>query len=422
MVTPRDFYDDRNHQQLYMLEHLYGLPEFVKKAGEDLTPEALAAEVFADARQRKFPCHTKVATWLANAYFQLNRDAYAKDERTLVQGRLTKYAQYWKISGLVESFDKAFNKLASFTPAELPDEQFALVVTTDEGQKLRKLALHNPLAVKNAGESLYANRYQYPYSWRKTAARRILKAAFDFDTQAAEGVKLAGAPLGLTQFTPEAQSYLERAAGFGVAPQLQVAEKVAQRVFMVSGHQALRDKLAQVAQTLQGCTQFNPEQLSKLASVIDAYDRDTGLCEQYVHGVDLPEEMFFDLLEKEAADILDSRITLTTGNTYPVGLLAQLPLAKVAEVLGAEFSQAVTSSDGLTLDPEKVAEVLPTLPRSDALLLERIIDQATGSLLSKEARAPRIPTEEFDKENLSSWFKDRGHKVKDLDYKLAVKL
>lgn len=358
MIT--DFYDDTNQQQLYSIDHLCGLPDFVKKA-EVEDPESLktiAPTTYADAGHMKFPCHTKAATWLANAYFQLARGQYHKKEAAFVQERLLKFAAFWSIRGLVEKFNQVWSKVATFNRDDLPDEQHALVVKiAEDGRKIRRFPMPNAMSVKMAGEHLYANRASFPYEWRKTAARNILKEALRYDELVEKGVKVAGAAFGTTRFEPATLEYLERAAGFGMTHPLKAAEKCAQRAYMLRDNfKDYAEKMAEIATTLREAENASPAQMAKLAAVVDAVDRETGLCNHYYEGVDLPEEMFFDVLEKEAEEILDSFVTLTTGNTYPVGVFASIALEKIAAVMGTEFSAAVTGADGCTVDAVKFAE------------------------------------------------------------------
>jgi hypothetical protein len=424
MREPTDFYGDLNQQQLYALDRLYGLPEFVKTA-EVETPEAvsnLPMHAYADTRRRKFPCHTKAATWLAQAYFTQAKPQYNTLESALVQERITKSAEYWGIRGLTEGFRRAWAKLASEARADVPDSEHALVVTTDDGLTIRRMPMPNAFSVKLAGEYLYANRFKYPYEWRKTAARKILAKALHYDGLAAKGVKMAGAELGITRFDNATQDYLERASGFGVTHPLKAAEKLAARVLQLGPkHNPIREKIAVLAKEVAEMESCKPAFLQKLAGFVDVVDRETGLCGAYHEGVEMPEEMFFDVLAKEAAAVLDNHVVLTTGNVYPIELFASLPLEKISAVLGEEFSAAVRSADGL-VDPAKFAAVAPTLPRPDAALLERMLSQAGREPLEKDARAPRMSVESFSKHDLTERFKKEGKKVTDPDFALTIKL
>jgi hypothetical protein len=424
MKDPIDFYRDINQQQLYAIDKLYGLPEFVKKAEVEAPSEvaALPSQVYADTRRRIFPCHTKAATWLAQAYFCAAKPTYNTYEAALVQERITKSAEYWGIRGLIEGFRKSWAKLASEERGDISDADHALVVEW-EGQKVRRMPMPNALSVKLAGEYLHANRAKYPYTWRKAAARKILARALHYDGLAAKGVKVAGMELGPTHFDPETQNYLERAAGFGVTHPAKVAEKLAARVIMLGKrHSAVREKLAMMAKAAAESDHLKPQALQKLAELVDLFDRETGLCNRYHEGVELPEEMFFDVLAKEAEAALESHVVLTTGNVYPLGVFLQVPLEKIAAALGNEFSNAVRSADG-AIDPVKFAEVAPTLPRGDAMLLERALEAALNDPSTKEARPARMSKETFSKESLVEKFRREGHAVHpEQDYTLAIKL
>lgn len=405
-----DYLDDVNHQQFYTLDKLYGIPEFVKNAQVDdtKTRDTLPSTVFADHVHRKFPCHTKVATWLAQAYFSLNNAAYSTKDAAIIQDRIDKSAAYWGIQGLVNGFKKAWTKLASTEMPTVSDDDHALVVDYG-GHKLRRMPMPNAISVKLAANYLYANRFKYPYIWRKTAARRIMRKMAHYDSLAAKGVKVAGAEAGATRLDKEVQDYLQRAAGLGANVPIKIAEKLAERVIMLpEKHDDIRLKLAEVAKNVDSMDEITLDELEKVAELVDAVDRETGLCNYYHRSVEMPEQFCFDVLEKEAAAIVEGHISLTTGNAYPVEIFKDLPLAKIAEVMGKEFADAVTDASGLGLDLSKLAEIAPTLPRPDAALLEKAID-ASGQ--EKQARAARMAKADLSKEGLADFFKGQGHDV-----------
>jgi len=387
MNSPKDFNDDISQQTLYAIEHLHGLPAFVKAASIEGKDEVdkIPSSSFADPRHRKFPCHTKAATWLSNAYFQNSKDAYSKDEGALVQERIVKAAEYWSIRSLVKNFNRSHDKMASFDTSNLQDSDYALVADFN-GNVVRRFPIPNAPSVKAAGEYLYAHRFEYPYPWRKAAARRILAKAVEFDEAFERGEKTAAQIL---RFEPKTMEYLQRAAGIGMTHPQWAAEKIAQRVYMLPDRlRSYQRKLAELAVELRkmpGCTH---QQMSKLAAVLDVIDRETGLCSNYHEGVEMPEEICFKVLQKEAEDILDSYITLQTGTIYPVGMLASLSLEKVAGVLGDEFAAQIKMSDG-SMDIAKFAEILPTLPRPDAKLIERVMEETMKEPIAKAAAIGR---------------------------------
>lgn len=400
MLKPLDVYDDVNFQAMYAIDKLVGgLPNFVKNAAvadhDDI--KNLPPETFGDVVRRKFPCHTKQATFLSNAYFQQSRDKYPTKEASHVQARIDDYAKFWQISSLTNQFNKHWTKISSFNADDgsLPDSDFALVAEFD-GHKIRRFPMPNLLGIKMAAESLYANRFMYPYPWRKEAAIRILARAEKADKEALEKKAFTLNNPAL-RINDEAHQYLQRATGLGMTHPQVAAEKVAQRWLMiknVAAHVGYAEKLAELVQVLHTMApqDMNTQTLEKCASLIDIIDQETGIAKHYADGVDMPEEMFFDMLSKEAEAILDQMVTLQTGSTYPIGLFASLPLEKIAAVMGKDFSDAVTDLNG-QIDPVQFADIAATLPALDACVMERAIKCAVEEAHTKMAsRDPKLMT------------------------------
>lgn len=411
-----DVHDDVNQQQLYAFDKLCGLPEFVKGAAleEKSDIAQLPTTSFADPVRRKFPCHTKAATWLANAYFQQCRPAYRMADRPAIQARIDKFAEHWKIASIVHGFNQNWNKIASTGTSEMSDDMYALVMNDDAGHKVRRMPMPNAISVKMAGEYLYANRHCYTYDMRKSAATRILKKAFEIDERVAKGEKVAGADVpGDLRFSSMTMGFLERAAGCGTTHPAWAAEKIAQRMLMLNETNPLRIKLAELAKAVSGMKQASRDQFIKLAGIIDAVDRETGLAKHYLDGVELPEEIFFNVLAKEAEDIKAAFVTLQNGSVLSLEALASLPLEKISEVLGTEFADAVKDVTG-HVDMAKFAEIAPTLPRDEAVLLDRAI----SALTTKQAN---FDPSHFTKEEMTKFFKKQGKKVCTTDYQLTVK-
>jgi hypothetical protein len=406
MFNPVDVYDDVNHQQLYALDKLVGVPDFVKSAELDAT-KPLPSSAFADPIRRKFPCHTKSATWLANAYFQQVASLYPKDQKSLVQDRIIKCADYWKIRGMVDDFNKKWEKMSRFDSPDVSDSDYAIVANVD-GHRVRRLPMPTPMATKIAGERLFADRFSYTYPMRKMAARRILLKAAQIDKVGVENAVVGG-----LAFEPETEEYLTKAAGIGTTHPQWAAERIANRVLMMGKFDPTNEvqmNMAKVADIVSKMDAPDTETYHKLAELIDEVDRATGICNHYIHGVELPEEIFFDVQEKTASAIMAQHVVLQNGNVYRIGEFASLPLEKISEVLGAEFAEAVQDEYG-KIDPEKFAEIAPTLPRDDANLLERVIQKAGpgDADLSKEATQNR--NIDWSTDALKSWFQEKGARV-----------
>ena len=386
-----DFYDDVNQQTLYALEKLTGVPDFVKSASIETKEEIgqLPPHVFADPQHRKFPVHTKAATWLAHAYFNQCAPHYSNEERGFIQQRISKAAAFWGINSQLAEFDRQWDRLHAFhAPHDLPDDQYALIYKTAE-YTIRKFPIPNAACVKLAGERLFADRHRYTYPMRKFAARRILRA------QKAANVTLQ----------PETADYLNRAAGEGSAIPLDVSVKLANRAIMIKrDHPELAMKLAELATSIESEKYLPAAKLEKLAGLVDSVDQKTGLFRYYYEGVPMPEEFCFNIQEKEGQAYVDAHIQLTTGTVLSLSQLKKLPLEKFSEALGAEYAQAISDKSGLKIDWDKFAEVAPTLPRDDAKLLEHIVKAAEEEL--KGGKADNMPDSAFPQSQL-----DKGMKV-----------
>lgn len=388
----------------------------------------LPANTFADPKRMLYPCHTKAAAFLANAYFQDNRKFYSTKEAQEIQERLDSFINYWAIAGDIKHYNREMDKVASGGPkVSLTDDDYAIVAEID-GKPFRRLPINTPMSIKLAGEYLYKNRHKFTYPMRKQAARKILVKIAALSERLEKGETISGVSDGSLKFEPATADYIEKAAGFGASHPRYVAEKIAQRMLML-GHSNpdYRIKLGELAVIARDMEATPPAFLQKVASVIDEIDRDSGIAEHYDSGVELPEEMLFHVLEKDAAETLSQFITLQTGNTYPVSLFASLPLEKVSSIMGSEFADAVKDTDrGFGVDPIKVAEIAPTLPRDEASLLEKVIGACNikQAELDKEARKRSgyvFNDDDFSKEAIESYFRNKGYKTKDMNYAMRLK-
>jgi hypothetical protein len=107
-----------------------------------------------------------------------------------------------------------------------------------------------------------------------------------------------------------------------------------------------------------------------LAEVIDLLDEANGLKDQYNVKIMSPQESIYSMTVKEAQDILDDAITLDRY-TMKLSSMAELH-PNTFNVLGEDFASEL-STDG-KLDIQKMATILPTLPKPDKRLLEEEIE------------------------------------------------
>jgi hypothetical protein len=361
--TAVDAVADSNHQILHRIMQLAETPDYVKSAGViDAEQVArLPQTAFADPVNRKFPVHTKAATWLAQTYFDESRHLYSTQLADRVQAQIDKAARYWNIAEHVKQASASIRATQDAGSIDLPDSDFAMVVKVD-GQTRRMLPIHSVPNVKAAAAHLYNNRMKYPYEWRKTAARKILHKARELE---------------VADIEPEASEFLAKAASFGSSIPAQVAEKLAHRVLMLSDspeHKREKVAMSKLVMTVKGMKDIPaPSVMEKLAGIVDRFDREHSFYRYYDQGVETPEEIFFELTQKKAADLRDNYVQLTTGTVVPFTAIQRIKLDKVAAVVGDDFAKAVSADDRLGVDPEKFARIARTLPLDDATLLEKAL-------------------------------------------------
>ena len=370
---------DVSGQQLYRLTRLYGLPEFVKSAGvADLCGDGqMPPHVFGDPRRRLFPCHTPAACWTSAAFF-LDKQAELKGDAPLIWGRILHCA---KLFGVDKSLEALQEKVAANVPSPesgLPDEDFAIVARRPDGSADRHYPLRNPQEVKTAADYLYRHRDDLPYDARREFADRLLQKS------ARLGVDLG-----------EHDEFLTKQAGHGACSARDAAELLLGRFHAtrvgpgpVNELQKGILKLARLVAESPAKAR-EPGMLVKLARTVDDYDRAAGLIGQYGPALPRPEDVLFGLTREKMAAAARDHTHTVTGNIYRLADLERVKVADVEALLGEDFARELTS-DGLRLDTEKAAAIVPTLPRGDAEMFDRLMEGVGVRPMAKEASAHSV--------------------------------
>jgi hypothetical protein len=376
MIQPLDQTGDINGQQLYRLSRLYTLPDFVKKASSDAIygDDGLENHQFADSTCRQFPCHTAASTYISTLFFLDKQAAMAPERAEFVASRLDDFAF---AHGIIDRVKQLKEKLATDAPRdnvdELPDRLFALILESHEsrsGATERHYPMRNALELKKCAEYLKEYRDEFPYKYRQKMASSILDLALEY-----------GAGLG------DLDDFLEKTAGRGAAASFEVGTLLFDRARLLkrAGKIDFAIKMAELAKTVVGrpASIQDQDQRVKLACLVDDMDRETGLY-RLVSDLPRPEDVFFDLTEKVASEMRAKHFATTSGNIYQLADVEGLKLAEVRDLMGTDFAEAI-STGGLFVSPTKVAEIVPTLPRGDAELFDRLLSSCGIHPTAKEA-------------------------------------
>ncbi len=353
-ATILDPASDASREELARLTKVYSFPDFVKKADLDATmfPRQVAATTFADPANRKFACHSAAATWLSGLYFNEKKAEYHPKDRERIEQRLIKFAEYFKIKPAYDSMCKQASALHSET--ELPDSSFAYVWAGSDGVKARHLPMRSTAEVKAAADWLERYQDRLPFQDRNTIAIKILEKAASY-----------GAGLDNDEF-------MEKQAGRGVCDPEEVYTAIMQRACLTKSA-AHRTQIEALAETVkvQPSIALQPDQLVKLAVVLDMTDRALNLTDKYGDLIRRPEDVIFKVTFMKAAADSAELCALTTGNIYTREQFNKLSRDEVSALFGDDFASEVCS--GLDVDAEKMAEVAHTLPRPDAELLDQLM-------------------------------------------------
>lgn len=359
--------------ELFRLRKLYQFPEFVKTASVEKNfeiPTTTAPTIYADPVRKQFPCHTKASAWLSYLFYQEKHAEYHPKDRKHIEQRFDAQAKYWNLTdefGRIRSTYKDLNKQAN---VELPDSAYAYVWVDESGRKDRKLPMRSAEEVKHAADWLQQYCDRIGYADRNAIANKILVKAASF-----------GAGLANIEF-------LERQAGRGVCSPAEVVKMIEDRA-KLANDVALRAHFMKLAGVVRETPRqaLTPDMMVKLAETIDTLDRGLGLTGKYSDGLPRAEDVLFKATFNKVASERANLVPTTSGKVYDKQAFQKLALADVEALFGTDFADRIKDRTG-SVDPEKMAEEVATLPRPDAELLDSLLsDNGIAPMLTKAASA-----------------------------------
>ena len=155
---------------------------------------------------------------------------------------------------------------------------------------------------------------------------------------------------------------------------------------LLTNNAAYREKIASLAEAVSSSPRqaLSPDRLVKLAETVDGIDRAIGIVGKYGQTLQRPEDVIFKATFTKAAAELDEHVATSSGRVYEKQAFKKLAVEDVKSLFGDDFAKRVTT--GLSVDPEKMAEEVATLPRPDAVLLDGLLsDHGIAPALTKAA-------------------------------------
>jgi len=357
---------DLNGQELHRLASVYPLPEFVKNASQrDVCGEDLAPHQFADMTQRLFPCHTKAATVVSAIFFHEKKAEFNKHRAAAVEKRLLNFADYHGVTDYVNGFSEKVAEAKNYTAYDLPDSEFAIVFDATDGTKERHYPVRNVGEVKAAADWLAKNRDDLPLADKRKIADKLLEKGAEFGANLVEHYDM-----------------LVKMAGLGSCSGKDAAAMIRTRIRSL-GHTHRPNELQQELEKLAEICEKDPNAvhhfhaMTKIAELVDAFDREHGIHRRYDDILQRPEDVLFSVTQKAAAEFEDELVgSALTGHYYKKADLERLPVRDLADALGEDFTDEVAPT-GAWVDMKKLASIVPTLPKGDMEMFDEVA-QAAG--------------------------------------------
>ena len=386
MHTIFDQAQDRNGQEFHRLTSLFDCPEFVKEATADTLcgDEKTEPHMFADVAHRRWACHTAPATY-ASALFFFDKKAQLNDSIVdQIEERILASAQFFGIEKDVQELGHKIKEAAVVDEEKLADDVFAIVMQFEDGRKERKYPMRNTTEVLKAAEYLKQYRDEFCFNDRNKISDKILQKASKF-----------GAALG------NSRNEIEKMAGLGACSSSDAAKLVRSRITALGwprNGKPLQVELEKLANQIEN----NPNNIQhhstlvKLAETIDLVDQENKLISNYGKSLERPEEVIFSVTKEAVASVTNDLIgSSLTGTFYKRADLEKLSVEDLGDALGDDFASAISTANAW-VDTEKLAQIIPTLPRNDMELFEAVAANAgIAPFATKSAEAQQISAKDM---------------------------
>jgi len=355
------------------------MPEYVKTANI-LTAEAavgIDSNSFADSQHRKFALNTKANCW-CSALYSYGNQCNNKAECKQTEANLASAANIWGINSDIARIKQAFSTQAV-------EVTYALSFT-HKGTVVNRCPDHTKAAATASAQWLFDNRFNFPVTTQKQAAARLYAKV--------DAVKLGHS----------AANYLDRLVNPDCYSTLntKIALAITDRLHAVPTTKwtELEDTLLKFANSLNAAPFEICQEPSIIATALENLDVKHGFTAKWGSSFQHPVDVCFRANLTKVAAAVDSTIHLVTGTPVDLNKISDFQLEKGLKIAGDDFL-AYCQTDGLNVDRNKAAEILPTLPKPEAHRFEAAIKKAgynpetaytlMDRLFDKESQGPAGP-------------------------------
>tara|TARA_A100001015_G_C14377857_1_gene476818 strand:- start:85 stop:525 length:441 start_codon:yes stop_codon:yes gene_type:complete len=119
-------------------------------------------------------------------------------------------------------------------------------------------------------------------------------------------------------------------------------------------------------------------------------DRENNLVKSYGKSLERPEDIIFGVTKEAIASVSTELIgSDLTGTFFKRADLERLSVSELGDALGEDFADAVSTANAW-VDTEKLAKILPTLPRNDMEIFEAVAAEAGVTPFATKSASARF--------------------------------
>ena len=339
-----DQQSDHSGKEIYRMLSGVTLPDYVKTAELEDSYElsALPKTAFADQDRRIYPINTPDRVYVSNAHF-VNKKAdisklYGDSYASQLELKIKEAAD---IFGIFEDLEDYNSSLNVKTAADYP-EQFMVDFSVDNMAPIQLYPVKTAEDLTAAAKHFADNIKNFPFDVRVKSAENFVKAAQELEVD-------------------EIPDILAKYAGMYYPDLANISHELWRRSTKLANeeHKEIYSKIAEDVVNM-----VSIDEIMKVAETCYHIETMEGLYEKVKVAQLLgdPVDCFFtEQITKIASDLSYVEVH---GDKYKLDDLTKISKDKYEEAFG---------DCGIDpTDPEKIAEILPTMPRSDVKLLEEI--------------------------------------------------
>lgn len=336
---------DYSGKEMYSMFKDVDLPEYVKTAEIAEIDELynLPKTAFADPERRIYPINSPATLYVSNAHF-VNKRAdivrlYGEDYASMLENNIKQAADILDILEDLQDYNKNLN----IKKASDYSEKFMVDFNVDGMlQPVQLYPVKTAQDLTEAAEAFTANLHNFPFDVRVKSAENFIKAAHELGVEEMPDLLMKYAGMYYPDLDKLDQELWRRSTKLTKEAHVEIYDKMR---FDLENMSDFSDVM-KIAETC-----FNIENMEGL------YDKP-----KIAQLLGDPVDSFFTApISKIASDLSYVEVH---GDKYRLDDLTKISKDKYEEAFG---------DCGIDpADPEKIADILPTMPRSDVKLLEEI--------------------------------------------------